>query len=154
MRLRYINNMNEDYKYEFLEDIEDDVDKGIINLVNVINENPYFVTMNSCQGELIEDEKDDHCPITYVDFYVLNHKYNVANDLFSTLVHKFGQILECKIWFEPDVDYSEEEDCMEENGYINLRYRLKVMNIHNWCYHADKILSDLIKEIKEFNRCI
>ena len=81
--------------------------------------------MNSCQGTLFPDEADDHCPKTYVDFYVLQHKYELGHMLFAILVNKFDDGVRCEIEYEPDFDLINENEG-EYNGYINLRFCLQI----------------------------
>ena len=79
--LMFLNQFDYNYKNYILND-DCNIDEGIKNLVDAINEVDVLCTMNSCQGALISKDKSNHCPITYVEFYVLHHQYHVANKLF------------------------------------------------------------------------
>lgn len=142
---------DEEDKYWILLDSEDIIDPGIQKLCDAINYVDCFVTMNSCQGALYEDEKLNHCYKTYVDFYVLNHQYHVANKLFKILVSKFGDMLDCKLKFWPDYDYTD-DDCANENGNVILRYSLEFVDINGWLKNGIKIMNEVINEIRYFGK--
>lgn len=115
----------EDNKAFMSLDLDNKVDHGIRRLVDEINKFEYFVSMNSCQGSLIPEEAEEHCPITYVDFYVLYDQYNLANELFTELASAFGSMLECSMRYEADLDFVDDDE-VEENGYVNLRYSIQL----------------------------
>jgi tRNA(Phe) wybutosine-synthesizing methylase Tyw3 len=102
-----------------------DIDTGIRPLVDAINSVKYFATMNACQGTLIAEEVENHCPKTYVDFYVLHHKYELGHFLFSELVNKFDDGVICEVKYEPDFNLINENE-IDYNGYINLRFSLQI----------------------------
>lgn len=101
------------------------IDPGIKDLVDAINSVDVFVTMNSCQGFLIESESSNHCPRTYVDFYVLNEQYYIADMFLRLLSSKFGSLINCKLMYEPDFDLNEDDE-VADNGFINLRYSIEI----------------------------
>ena len=103
----------------FLKDVS--IDEGIKPLVDSINSIKYFASMNSCQGTLLINESNNHCPKTYVDFYVLHHKYELAHMLFSILVNKFDDGVICEVKYEPDF-VLENENEIDYNGWINLHF--------------------------------
>lgn len=139
---------DEDKDYILLES-ENNIDYGIRDLCDAINSIEYFVTMNSCQGALYGDEKENHCPKTYVDFYVLNRKYNIANDLFVELVSEFGELIDCKLYFRPDFDFI--NDYAEENGYVNLRYSIEFVDVNNWREDSKITMRKVVDFIKRYN---
>lgn len=136
-------------KDQILFEAEDDVDEGIRELCDAINSVEYFVTINSCQGALYENEKDNHCSKTYVDFYVLYHKYDIANDLFVALVSEFGEPIDCKLYFRPDFDMN--DDCIEENGHVNLRYSIEFIDVNNWREDSKVTIRKVVEFIKRYN---
>jgi len=138
----------EDKDYILLES-ENNIDYGIEDLCNVINSVDCFVTMNSCQGSLHEEEKDNHCPKTYVDFYVLNHEYDIANNLFIALISEFGECLNCTLNFRPDFDMI--DDYTEENGCVNLRYSIEFVNVNNWIEDSVVTIKKVVEFIKKYN---
>lgn len=143
----FLNPYGPTYKKSLLEMHKNNIDKGVEDLVNAINEIDVLVTMNSCQGKLIPEEKEEHCPKTYVDFYVLYHQYHVANKLFSELTHKFGGMIYCKIWYEADVDFINDNE-VEDNGMINLRYSIEIYP--ESLTNADKTYKEIVSEVKKF----
>lgn len=128
MRKKYINVFTNEYK-KFLLEENPEIDKGIKDLVDAINNNKYLVTMNSCQGAMFPKEAEQHCPITYVDFYALNHKYDVAHNLLIEITHVFGSAINCSLSYEPDFDIEIAEDgeeYSEDNGFVDFRYRIEI----------------------------
>lgn len=114
-------------KKNFLRD-PDAIDKGIKELTDAINSVDAFFTMNSCQGFLIESEREDHCPETYVDFYVLNQQYQIADMLLISLVSKFEALIDCKLVYEADFNFISEDEA-EATGFVNLRYGIKLFEL-------------------------
>lgn len=141
--LKYINKYNNEVKTIFMENIENKVDTGIKSLVDAINSIEDLVTMNSCQGALIEEDEYEHCPITYVDFYVLNHNYYIAHNLFHFLVHKYGDDLNCQVTYEADFDFIS-EDTVEDNGFIDLRFKLQLN------YPNPDIYASVVESVNEY----
>jgi hypothetical protein len=117
---------NKDY---LLEDQDSVIDKGIRTLTDAINSFDEFATMNSCQGSLIPEEAEKHCPLTYVDFYVLNDEYEAAEWLLIKLTSRFGQGIQCKLSFEADFDFID-ENTVEDNGHVNYRYRIQIEDLN------------------------
>lgn len=129
---------------------EVDIDEGIKELCDAINSIDCLMTMNSCQGALYEDEAHNHCPKTYVDFYVLDHEYNVANNLFVYLTKEFSEYIECQLEFEADFDLI--DDCAEYNGMVNLRYRLEFIEV-NRCKEDSKVtMGNVINAIRRYSQ--
>lgn len=132
-------------KEMFLENQDELIDKGIRELTDVINSIDFLMTVNSCQGSLIPEEANNHCPLTYVDFYVMDHKYHIANLLMTSLVSEFGNSIECGLSFEPDFDLID-ENIVEDNGYVNFRYRIQLDDL--------EIYKKVIEKIDEFKNKI
>lgn len=137
-KISYFNKSDKEF---FLENQDDLIDTWIRNLTNAINSIDFLTTMNSCQGALIKEEATNHCPLTYVDFYVLDHEYQLVNLLMVKLVSEFGDQLECKVSFEADVDFIDENE-VEENGQVNFRYRIELREMD--------IYEDVVKSVYEF----
>lgn len=116
---------DDDYKSLLLSDAV--IDQGIRELVDAINECEYLVTMNSCQGFLVANERAKHCPCTYVNFFVLEHFYEVAEKLFILLVEKFGSRIVCSMEYQADFDIYDEPDgeTAKDNGYVIPRYHIE-----------------------------
>ncbi|MGM0395784.1 MAG: hypothetical protein ACQEP4_01875 [Bacillota bacterium] len=147
-----INQFNEEYKEDIMDMLpEFDIDKGIEELVTAINEIDIFCSAGSCQGELIPEESGGHVQMTYVDFYVLYHQYDVANNLLNRLVHKFGSVLNCQIWFEAGFDFIGENE-IRDNGRIELRYRIEIYA--NDCMEPMKTYKDIVREVKQYKGAI
>lgn len=104
------------------------IDKGIKELADAINSVNVLFTMNSCQGFLIESEREEHCQETYVDFYVVNHQDPIANMLLTSLVSKFDALVDCKLIYEADYNFISEDE-VEVNGFVNLRYGIKLYEL-------------------------
>ncbi|MBK5244398.1 MAG: hypothetical protein JJE18_05130 [Eubacteriaceae bacterium] len=104
------------------------IDKGIKELADAINSVNVLFTMNSCQGFLIESEREEHCQETYVDFYVVNHQNHIANMLLTSLVSKFDALVDCKLIYEADYNFISEDE-VEVNGFVNLRYGIKLYEL-------------------------
>lgn len=139
-------------KQIFLKDAN--IDTGIVNLANALNNIDYLVTMNSCQGALYEEEADNHCPKTYIDFYVLNHNYTLANNLMSSLTSKFGSMLNCTIQFEPDFDTftdENEEEYVEDNGLIKLRYSIEFCDVNEWIKDSKITMQEVVDFINNYS---
>jgi tRNA(Phe) wybutosine-synthesizing methylase Tyw3 len=145
MDYQYIVQFIQRDKNLFLEDA--DIDKGIRPLVNAINSIKCFLTMNSCQGCLIADEAENHCSLTYVDFYVLYHKYELAHNLFSILKNKFDDGVLCSVEYESDFDLTNEDE-VDFNGDINLRFTLQISDEQ---IDLENIYKDVVKTIEDFS---
>jgi|GEM_PF-1482354 len=104
------------------------IDKGIKGLADAINSVNVFFTMNSCQGFLIESERAEHCPETYVDFYVVNEHYHIATMLLTSLASKFDALITCKLVYEPDFDFISKDE-VKGNGFVNLRYSIELFEL-------------------------
>ncbi|WP_026575975.1 hypothetical protein [Bacillus sp. UNC438CL73TsuS30] len=167
---KYVTMFNEEDKKFFLEGAE--IDEGIKEVVDAINEIDDFVTMNSCQGgghaandiikfivpsqpnevkefvkDLMKEYDENHCPNTYVDFYVLYHNYRLAEELFIFLKQKIGDNIECGLTFEEDGNINEET--FKATGEIIYRYGIQAI------YGYDiELLEDLAKSIREFKTLI
>lgn len=147
--LMYLNHFDDDFKKYLLND-GSHIDDGISNLVEAINSIEVLCTMNCCQGALISEEKFNHCPISYVDFYVLHHQYHVANKLFVELTHKFGSILDCRISYEADFNLTD-DDVSEDNGLVNLRYTIEIPEPEN-IINIEKLYEEIVSEVKKFSK--
>ena len=152
----YVVLFDREAKEFFLKDQDNKIDRGIRELCDAINSIDYLVTMNSCQGDLYEEEYG-HCPKTYVDFYVLNHQYYIADIMLKTLVSVFGDKVSCTLEYEADLDIfvdEEGEEWCEENGLINYRYRIEMINVNQWTDEPSietyKRIVEVIKEYSEF----
>jgi tRNA(Phe) wybutosine-synthesizing methylase Tyw3 len=134
----------EEFKQDVLKDILENgiVDSDISELIAAINSIPNFITMNSCQGSLNPDVSNEHCPRTYVDFYVLNHEYRMANKLFMELTKSFGSLIRCELNYEADFDFIGENE-IEDNGMINLRFGIEI--------HDPDVYDDMVDLIVNFN---
>ena len=104
------------------------IDKGIKDLADAVNAVKVFFTMNSCQGFLIEAERDDHCPETYVDFYVIDEQYQLAQMLLGSLVSKFNALINCKVVYEADFDFISEDE-VAANGQVKLRHSIELFEL-------------------------
>ena len=147
---------NREDKEFFLEDQDNKIDRGIRELCDAINSIDYLVTMNSCQGNLYEEEWG-HCPKTYVDFYVLNHQDYIAEIMLKTLVSVFGDKVRCTLEYEADFDIvvdEEGEEWCEENGLINYRYCIEMVEVNQWTDETSietyKRIVEVIKDYSEF----
>lgn len=102
------------------------VDELMQPLVEAINDIATLVTMNCCQGGGTIYPDGTHCPITYVDFYAINHDYFTANTFLAFVVAEVGntEICSASMDFEEDGEV-DDEDYWEANGLISPRYRLK-----------------------------
>lgn len=120
---------DDDYKSLLLSDAV--IDQGIRELVDAVNECEYLVTMNSCQGFLIESEKTEHCPRAYVDFFVLEHRYILADTLLLLLAEEFGSRIICKLEYQADFDIVDdpEGETAIDNGLVILRYRIELAEL-------------------------
>lgn len=106
----------------------DDIDEGIRELVDAINAIPVFFSMSACQGFLIEDERDDHCPETYVDFYVIDEQYPLARLLLGSLASKFNASIDCKVVYEADFDITAADEIVA-NGMVKLRHSIELYEL-------------------------
>jgi hypothetical protein len=130
------------------------VDERMKGLVDEINGIENLVTMNSCQGgsePYTEQEVKDrgkegfHCPITYVDFYTVDHDYSIANLLVAFVVAEIGN--EERVWgnmsFEED-GYIDEDDYFQPNGFITLRYRIEG--------ESPEVISEITAAVRKFKK--
>ncbi|MGV8905529.1 MAG: hypothetical protein ACOH15_02885 [Acetobacterium sp.] len=123
------------------------IDQGIRELADAINSVDVFVTMNSCQGFLIESEREAHCQETYVDFYVLNQEYQLANMFLAALVSKFNSLIDCKLVYEADYNLISEDE-VEVTGLVNFRYGIKLYELEPDLMEAT--YRAIIKQVKAF----
>ncbi|MBT2696393.1 hypothetical protein J7E79_02940 [Bacillus sp. ISL-40] len=169
--MQYVTMFDEEDKEFFLEGAE--IDEGIKNVVDAINEIDDFVTMNSCQGgghrangiielivpsqpqdvkdfvkELMKDYDVNHCPITYVDFYVLNNNYILAHELFIFLQRKFPDVLQCTLEFQYDFIVNDDDEAIP-TGEVDYRYGIK-----STIGYDKELLDDLSKTIRYFKTLI
>lgn len=111
------------------------VDELMKELVDELNGIENIATMNCCQGgsmpytdkEIQERGKQGyHCPITYVDFYAMNHDYFTANCLVAFVVAEIGneERVSGQMDFEED-GFIDEDDYFQPNGLISFRYRIE-----------------------------
>lgn len=129
----------------------DDIDDGIRELVDAINAIPVFFSMSACQGFLIEDERDDHCPETYVDFYVIDEQYQLARMLLGSLASKFNASIDCKVVYEADFDITATDEIVA-NGMVKLRHSIELYELP-----ADLMKStyqELVDHIRKFGAAI
>lgn len=105
------------------------IDQGIKELVDAINSVEVFFTMNSCQGFFIENERDEHCQEMYVDFFVINEQYQIANMFLASLVSKFDALINCKLIYEPDFDFISDDE-VKANGFVNMRYSIELFALN------------------------
>lgn len=150
INLCYINQFDFEYKKCSLEQTRHTIDKGILELVDAINSIEVLCTMNSCQSKLIEDEADNHCPLTYIDFFVLYHQYQVAHDLLRVLTHKFGQLIDCGVSYEADIDFIGDDE-VEDNGSINMRFRIEMIYPNEMLEGGINVYNRLVNTVKEFS---
>ena len=110
------------------------IDERMRELVNEINSIPTLMTMNCCQGgsepftSLEVKERGyngTHCPITYVDFYAIDHDYVTANLLIAFVVAEIGndERVNGRMTYEED-GYVEDNEFFR-NGDIMLRFRIE-----------------------------
>jgi len=127
------------------------IDKGIKELADAINSVNDLFTMNSCQGFLIESEREEHCQETYVDFYVVNHQDHIANMLLTSLVSKFDALIDCKLIYEADYNFISDDE-VEVNGFVNLRYGIKLYELAPDL--METTYKEIIEHIKRFAKAI
>lgn len=123
--LDYVEEFDDEAKEDILKDA--DIDTEILGLCNAINSFKSFLTINSCQGSLNESTKYDHCPITYVDFYVASHNYYIANALLVYLSSRMEGAIKTSISLEngSDIYIDENGDEVETcNDIIAYRYKI------------------------------
>lgn len=104
------------------------IDEGIRELVDAINAIEVFFTMSACQGFLVEEERYDHCPETYVDFYVIDEQYQLARLLLGSLASKFNASIDCKVVYEADFDVTAEDEIVA-NGMVKLRHSIELFEL-------------------------
>ncbi len=123
------------------------IDAGIRPLADAINSVAVLFTMNACQGFLIEAERDAHCPETYVDFYVINEEYALANMLLASLVSKFNAVINCKVVYEADFDFISADEVVG-NGFVNMRYSIELFELPPDL--MKKTYQEIVAHIKQF----
>ncbi|PEY15536.1 hypothetical protein CN331_21090 [Bacillus cereus] len=128
----------------FLKDLDNQVDEGIREVVDAINTIDDFVTMNSCQGGGTPYPDTEHCPITYVDFYVLHHNYTLAECFFIFLKRELGDEVYCKLSFEEEI-YLDDDEYVIPTGGIEYRYRVESL-----LGYDTQLLQKLAHVIREF----
>ncbi|AWW27714.1 hypothetical protein ACIZ62_16310 [Acetobacterium carbinolicum] len=106
----------------------DDIDDGIRELVDAINAVTVFFTMSACQGFLIEEQREAHCPETYVDFYVTDEQYPLARLLLGSLASKFSASIDCKVVYEADFDITAADEIVA-NGMVKLRHSIELYEL-------------------------
>jgi hypothetical protein len=129
----------------------DDIDEGIRELVDAINAIDVFFSMSACQGFLIEEEREDHCPETYVDFYVIDEQYPLARLLLGSLASKFGARIDCKVVYEADFDVTAEDEIVA-NGMVKLRHSIELYELP-----ADLMTTtyqELVDHIRKFGAAV
>lgn len=139
-------------KEKYLEDPKA-IDKGIKELADAVNSVDVLFTMNSCQGFLIEAERDDHCPETYVDFYVIGEQYHIARMLLGSLVSKFSALINCKVVYEADFDFISEDE-VAANGMVKLRHSIEIFELPTALMKTtyEELVSHIIKFAEEANK--
>ena len=87
--------------------------------------------MNSCQGFLVVNEKSEHCPCAYDDFFVLYDFYNMAESLFILLIEKFRSFIICSMEYQADFDIIDDPkgDIAADNGQVILRYHIEFVEL-------------------------
>lgn len=123
------------------------IDVGIRELADAVNAVEVLFTMNSCQGFLIEAERDYHCPETYVDFYVIDEAYPLANMLLASLVSKFNAVINCKVVYEADFDFISPDEVVG-NGFVNMRHSIELFELPPEL--MKKTYQEIIQHIKQF----
>ncbi|PGS55104.1 hypothetical protein [Bacillus sp. AFS041924] len=130
------------------------VDERIKELVDEINGIENLVTMNSCQGgsepyteQEVKDRggKGNHCPITYVDFYAIDHDYYTANLLIAFIIAEIGseERVSGNMSFEED-GYIDEDDYFQPNGLMSLRYRIEG--------ESPEVISEITAAVRKFKK--
>ncbi|MEA4805791.1 MULTISPECIES: hypothetical protein [Acetobacterium] len=129
----------------------EDIDGGIRELVDAINAIPVFFSMSACQGFLIEEERDDHCPETYVDFYVIDEQYQLAQLLLGSLASKFNASIDCKVVYEADFEMTAADEIVP-NGMVKLRHSIELYELP-----ADLMKStyqELVDHVRRFGAAV
>ena len=129
----------------------EDIDDGIRELVDAINAIPVFFSMSACQGFLIEEERDDHCPETYVDFYVIDEQYQLAQLLLGSLASKFNASIDCKVVYEADFEMTAADEIVP-NGMVKLRHSIELYELP-----ADLMKStyqELVDHVRRFGAAV
>ncbi|UYO62352.1 hypothetical protein LNN31_16405 [Acetobacterium wieringae] len=129
----------------------EDIDGGIRELVDAINAIPVFFSMSACQGFLIEEERDDHCPETYVDFYVIDEQYQLAKLLLGSLASKFNASIDCKVVYEADFEMTAADEIVP-NGMVKLRHSIELYELP-----ADLMKStyqELVDHVRRFGAAV
>ncbi|MDD3306550.1 MAG: hypothetical protein PHO29_05565 [Acetobacterium sp.] len=129
----------------------DDIDEGIRELVDAINAIPVFFSMSACQGFLIEDERDEHCPETYVDFYVTDEQYQLARLLLGSLASKFNASIDCKVVYEADFDITAADEIVA-NGMVKLRHSIEIYELPPELMKST--YQELVDHIRKFGEAV
>lgn len=129
----------------------EDIDDGIRELVDAINAIPVFFSMSACQGFLVEDERDDHCPESYVDFYVIDGQYELAQLLLSSLASKFGASIDCKVVYEADFEITADDEIIA-NGMVKLRHSIELYELPSDLMKTT--YQELVDHIRKFGETI
>ncbi len=129
----------------------EDIDDGIRELVDAINAIEPFFSMSACQGFLIEEERDDHCPETYVDFYVTDGKYLLAQQLLGSLASKFGASIDCKMVYEADFDVTETDEIVP-TGMVKLRHSIELYELPQDL--MKRTYQELVEHIRKFGAAV
>ncbi|KAF5057612.1 hypothetical protein DSECCO2_354930 [anaerobic digester metagenome] len=129
----------------------EDIDDGIRELVDAINTIPVFFSMSACQGFLVEDERDDHCPESYVDFYVIDGQYQLAQLLLGSLASKFGASIDCKVVYEADFEITTDDEIIA-NGMVKLRHSIELYELPPDLMKTT--YQELVEHIREFGAAI
>lgn len=137
-------------KVDYLRDPAD-IDDGIRELVDAINTTPAFFSMSACQGFLIEDEREEHCPETYVDFYVTDEQYQLARLLLASLTSKFSASIDCKVVYEADFDVIGEDEIVA-NGMVKLRHSIELYELPPDLMKTT--YQELVEHIRKFGEAV
>ena len=107
--------------------------------------------MSACQGFLIEEEREDHCPETYVDFYVIDEQYQLAQLLLGSLASKFNASIDCKVVYEADFEMTAADEIVP-NGMVKLRHSIELYELP-----ADLMKStyqELVDHVRRFGAAV
>ncbi|WP_296557292.1 hypothetical protein [uncultured Acetobacterium sp.] len=129
----------------------DEIDGGIRELVDAINAIPVFFSMSACQGFLIEEEREQHCPESYVDFYVIDEQYPLARLLLGSLASKFNASIDCKVVFEADFEITAEDEIIA-NGMVKLRHSIELYELPTALMKTT--YQEIVDHIRKFGEAI
>jgi hypothetical protein len=107
--------------------------------------------MSACQGFLIEEEREQHCPETYVDFYVIDEQYPLARLLLGSLASKFNVSIDCKVVFEADFDITTEDEIVA-NGMVKLRHSIELYELPTALMKTT--YQEIVDHIRKFGEAI